>query len=86
MVLTCFVLQNQQKKKGFWTSDFGKWGQNRPQNLVHEKGHTNRHTNGHRDSMKESAKGRFFENISDHRERTENSSIGPLQGENECCI
>ena len=45
----------------FGTSDFGKWGQNRPQNLVHEKGQknrqTNRHTNGHRDSKKESAKG-----------------------------
>ena len=30
--------------KIFWTSNFGKWGQNRPQNLVHEKGQTNRHT------------------------------------------
>ena len=27
-----------------WTSDSGKWGQNRPQNLVHEKG-TNKETN-----------------------------------------
>ena len=29
----------------FWTSNFGKWGQNRPQNLVHEKGTTHKHTN-----------------------------------------
>ena len=48
--------------KKFWTSDFGKWGQNRPQNILDEKGQTDIHTdNGHRDSMKESAKGRFFE-------------------------
>ena len=26
--------------------------------------HTRKHTDGHRDSMKESAKGRFFENVS----------------------
>ena len=35
--------------KKLWTSDFGKWGQNRPQNIPHEKGHqtdtqTDRHT------------------------------------------
>ena len=45
-----------------WTSDFGKWGQNRPQNIPHEKGQADRQTDRHRDSMKESAKGRFFEN------------------------
>ena len=27
------------------------------------RGHTDTHMDGHRDSMKESAKGRFFENI-----------------------
>ena len=43
--------------------DFGKWGQNRPQNLLHEKGQTDTQTDGHRDSMKESAKGRFFEKV-----------------------
>ena len=28
-----------QNLKIFWTSDFGKWGQNRPQNIPLEKGH-----------------------------------------------
>ena len=25
--------------QNFWTSDFGKWGQNRPQNILREKAH-----------------------------------------------
>ena len=43
-------------------SDFGKWGQNSPQNIPRKKGHTDTQTHRFRDSMKESAKGRFFEN------------------------
>ena len=35
----------------------------RPKKKSHEKGHTNTQTHGHRNSMKESAKGRFFENL-----------------------
>ena len=46
--------------KNFWTSDFGKWGLNRPQNVPHEKGHqtdtqTHRQTHGHRNCLIESA-------------------------------
>ena len=64
-------IPNLQK---FWTSDFGKWGQNRLQNVPHEKGHqTHRHTDRHTDiattrsnrpsAVQCSAVGRFDDNL-----------------------
>ena len=54
-----------------WKSDFGKWGQNRPKSLVHEKGtdtHTDRRTLRLLDQI--SPVGRFDENKNLSLEKT----------------
>ena len=49
----------------FWTSNFGKLGQNRPQNLVHEKGPTHTHTDTQTSRLLDhiGPVGRFDENV-----------------------